>query len=179
MQQNIFGCVEGAQSYYLAKYSVIGKPIIYLSRNDVELKQVARGLLLFEPNAEVYSLPAWDCVPYDRLSPHGDITGERISTLSKLASRDLSDKKVIILLTINSFLQKIPPKSFFSNASLFLKKRHEYNLGQITSFLEDSGFNRTNTVREYGEYAIRVDIVDIFSNPSFYPHRLDFFWGRD
>ena len=92
MQQNIFGCVEGAQSYYLAKYSVIGKPIIYLSRNDVELKQVASGLLLFEPNAEVYSLPAWDCVPYDRLSPHGDITGERISTLSKLASRDLSDK---------------------------------------------------------------------------------------
>ena len=70
--------------------------------------------LLFEPNAEVYSLPAWDCVPYDRLSPHGDITGERISTLSKLASRDLSDKKVVILLTINSFLQKIPPKSFFS-----------------------------------------------------------------
>ena len=104
MQQNIFGCVEGAQSYYLAKYSVIGKPIIYLSRNDVELKHVASGLLLFEPNAEVYSLPAWDCVPYDRLSPHGDITGERISTLSKLASRDLSDKKVIILLTINSFL---------------------------------------------------------------------------
>ena len=35
--------------------------------------------------------------------------------------------------------------------------------------LEDSGFNRTNTVREYGEYAIRGDIVDIFSNPSFYP----------
>ncbi len=175
MQQNIFGCVEGAQSYYLAKYSVIGKPIIYLSRNDVELKQVSSGLLLFEPNAEVYSLPAWDCVPYDRLSPHGDITGERISTLSKLASRDLSDKKVVILLTINSFLQKIPPKSFFSNASLLLKKGHEYNLGQITSFLEDSGFNRTNTVREYGEYAIRGDIVDIFSNPSFYPYRLDFF----
>ena len=58
MQQNIFGCVEGAQSYYLANYSAIGKPTIYLSRNDVELKQVSSGLLLFEPNAEVYSLPA-------------------------------------------------------------------------------------------------------------------------
>ena len=96
MQQNIFGCAK-AHKVTTWQNTVIGKPIIYLSRNDVELKQVATGLLLFEPNAEVYSLPAWDCVPYDRLSPHGDITGERISTLSKLASRDLSEKSCYLV----------------------------------------------------------------------------------
>ena len=175
MQKQIFGCVEGAQTLYLATHATIGKPVIYLSRDDLELKQVSQGLSLFAPDIDVVCLPAWDCLPYDRLSPHGDITGERISTLSKLASTEILNTKNVILLTINSFLQKIPPKSFFLNASLKLSKGADYNLNEIASFLQDCGFNRTNTVREYGEFAIRGDIVDIFSDPSTHPYRLDFF----
>ncbi len=175
MQKQIFGCVEGAQTLYLATHSVINEPIIYISRDDLELKQVSQGLSLFAPDIEVVCLPAWDCLPYDRLSPHGDIIGERISTLSKLASNEISDKKLVVLITINSFLQKIPPKSFFINASLKLSKGADYNLNEIASFLQDCGFNRTNTVREYGEFAIRGDIIDIFSDSSTHPYRLDFF----
>ncbi len=175
MQKRIFECVEGAQSLYIKTNSVIGKPIIHISRDDMELKREAVGLSIFAPEIEVFCLPAWDCLPYDRLSPHSDIIGERISTLIKLATQDMHDKKVVILLTINSFLQKIPPKTFFKNTSLVLKKGNDYKLGEITSFFMDCGFSRTNTVREYGEFAIRGDIVDIFPDPLSYPFRIDFF----
>ena len=47
MQQQIFGCVEGAQTLYLATHATIGKPVIYLSRDDLELKQLSQGLSLF------------------------------------------------------------------------------------------------------------------------------------
>ncbi|GIS16777.1 MAG: hypothetical protein CM15mP117_22090 [Alphaproteobacteria bacterium] len=67
-------------------------------------------------------MPAWDCVPYDRLSPHGDITGERISTLSKLASRDLSDKKVVILLTLIVFYKKYHQNHSFQMLVFCLRK---------------------------------------------------------
>ena len=175
MQNHVFECVEGAQTLYLAKHSSTVNPIIYISRDDRELKQVALGLSLFAPETEVICLPAWDCLPYDRLSPHGDITGERISALSKLASIANSKKKIVIILTINSFLQKVPPKSFYSDTTLILSKSDEYNLNEIINFLKNCGFKRTDTVREYGEFAIRGDIVDIFTDPSKHPYRLDFF----
>ncbi|MDC0394603.1 transcription-repair coupling factor [Alphaproteobacteria bacterium] len=175
MQKQIFGCVEGAETFFLAQHTQIGKPLIYLSRDDIKLSEIKLGLTLFAPDIEVVTLPAWDCLPYDRVSPHGDITGERISSFSKLALQDFANKKIITLLTINSFLQKVPPKSFFSKANLILSIGENYNLNQIASFLQDSGFIRTNTVREYGEFAIRGDILDIFSEPTNYPYRLDFF----
>ena len=175
MQKHIFECVDGAQSYYLSTNSAIGKPIIHISRDDVELKREAIGLSIFAPDIEIYRLPAWDCLPYDRLSPHGDIIGERISTLIQLASQNTQEKKVVILLTINSFLQKLPPKPFFKNASLILKRGNNHKLSEISSFFNNCGFNRTNTVREYGEFAIRGDIVDIFPDPASYPYRIDFF----
>ena len=175
MQNYVFECVEGAQTLYLAKHSSTVNPTIYISRDDRELKQVAVGLSLFAPETEVICLPAWDCLPYDRLSPHGDITGERISALSKLASIADSKKKIVIILTINSFLQKVPPKSFYSDTTLILSKSDEYNLNEIINFLKNCGFKRTDTVREYGEFAIRGDIVDIFTDPSKHPYRLDFF----
>ena len=88
MQKRIFECVEGAQSLYIKTISVIGKPIIHISRDDMELKREAVGLSIFAPEIEVFCLPAWDCLPYDRLSPHSDIIGERISTLIKLATQE-------------------------------------------------------------------------------------------
>ena len=175
MQRHIYECVEGSQSYYLSMNSAIGKPIIHICRDDVELKRESLGLSIFAPDIEVCCLPAWDCLPYDRLSPHGDITGERISNLIRLSSHDFQNKKVVIFVTINSFLQKIPPKSFFKNASLVLKKGNHHKLTEVISFFRDFGFNRTNTVREYGEFAIRGDIVDIFPDPSSHPYRVDFF----
>ena len=50
MQQQIFGCVEGAQTLYLATHATIGKTVIYVSRDDLELKQVSQGLSLFAPD---------------------------------------------------------------------------------------------------------------------------------
>ena len=36
----------------------------------------------FAPEREVLVFPAWDCLPYDRLSPHPDIVAERLETLA-------------------------------------------------------------------------------------------------
>ena len=41
--------------------------------------------------------------------------------------------------------------------------------------MQDCGFKRTNTVREYDKFAIRGDIVDIVSDTSTHPYRIDFF----
>ena len=45
----------------------------------------------------------------------------------------------------------------------------------ITQWLDLNGFNRTATVREAGDYAVRGGIVDLFAPGMDEPVRLDFF----
>ena len=48
--------------------------------------QLAEALAFFAPEIERIELPAWDCLPYDRVSPNPEIVSRRIDTLSRLAS---------------------------------------------------------------------------------------------
>ena len=46
---------------------------------------------------------------------------------------------------------------------------------RLTRWLEANGFDRTATVREVGEYAVRGGIVDLWAPGTEAPIRLDFF----
>ena len=45
---------------------------------------MAEALAFFAPEAEVLRFPAWDCLPYDRVSPNPEIVAERVATLTRL-----------------------------------------------------------------------------------------------
>ena len=48
-----------------------------LCRDGARMAQLARALEFFAPDVEVMQFPAWDCQPYDRVSPHGGILAQR------------------------------------------------------------------------------------------------------
>ena len=78
-----------------------------------------QGLAALDPEINIQLLPAWDCLPYDRVSPHAAIISQRIETLSGLYGRtgdspeqtQISGKQ-ILLTTINSWMQKVPASLF-------------------------------------------------------------------
>ena len=76
---------------------------------------------------------------------------------------------------MNGWLQKVPALSFFERASLHLTKGQQISIDIVTKFLVRNGFHRTETVREYGEFAVRGGILDVFSDASALPNRIDFF----
>ena len=49
------------------------------------MARFAAALGFFHPGLDVLTFPAWDCLPYDRVSPNGEITSRRIDTLTRLA----------------------------------------------------------------------------------------------
>ena len=49
-----------------------------MARDGQRLERLQDGLRFFAPEREVLVFPAWDCLPYDRLSPHPDIVAERL-----------------------------------------------------------------------------------------------------
>ena len=82
------GLPEGADAMVLAEIARTtgGQDILHVARDGQRLERLQDGLRFFAPEREVLVFPAWDCLPYDRLSPHPDIVAERLHTLSKLAA---------------------------------------------------------------------------------------------
>ena len=58
---------------------------LHVCRDDGRMARFAAALQFFHPDLTVLTFPAWDCLPYDRVSPNGEITSRRIDTLTRLA----------------------------------------------------------------------------------------------
>ena len=136
---------------------------------------LSRALTFFAPDIEVLEFPAWDCLPYDRVSPHAGVVAQRMTTLARLARIKGRERPAILLATVNAMLQRVPPREILSRQSLAAAPGNVIAMSGITEWLELNGFIRASTVREAGEYAIRGGIVDLFAPGMAEPVRLDFF----
>ncbi|SDR05849.1 transcription-repair coupling factor [Pseudovibrio sp. Tun.PSC04-5.I4] len=170
---------DGAEAYVLSKaLSEIeggGLALTYVARDATRMAALTEALGFFAPDVEVLQLPAWDCLPYDRVSPHGAIVARRLLTLLRLAKGLPQKKKYVLITTVNAALQRLPIREWASTQILSFLPGNRINPDRIIKWLEVNGFARTPTVRETGEYAVRGGIIDLFSPATKEPVRLDFF----
>src|SRR6266702_7306102 len=147
---------------------------LHVCRDDGRMARFAAALGFFHPHLTQLTFPAWDCLPYDRVSPNGEITSRRIDTLTRLAGGE--DKRpLIVLTTVNALVQRVPPRRLFDGRVLTLGQGGRIPLDRLQGFFRNNGYFRTGTVREPGEYAVRGGIVDLFPSGAVQPIRLDFF----
>jgi transcription-repair coupling factor (superfamily II helicase) len=154
------------------------KPAISLAvvcRDGPRMQQLARALEFFAPDLVVMQFPAWDCQPYDRVSPHGGILAQRLTTLARLARLEGSDKPLIVLTTVNAILQRVPAREAVAAQALSVAPGNVVPMDSIIAWLEHNGYTRSSTVREAGEYAVRGGILDLFPAGLDEPVRFDFF----
>src|SRR5690242_18580817 len=144
-------------------------------RDGSRMQQLARALEFFAPDLPVMQFPAWDCQPYDRVSPHGGILAQRVTTLARLSRLVGSDKPLIVLTTVNAIVQRVPPRENIAAQALSVAPGHVVPMNSIVAWLEHNGYNRSSTVRESGEYAVRGGILDLFPAGLEHPVRFDFF----
>jgi transcription-repair coupling factor (superfamily II helicase) len=147
---------------------------LHVCRDDGRMSRFAAGLGFFHPGLEVLTFPAWDCLPYDRVSPNSEVSSRRIDTLTRLAARS-GKTPLIVLTTVNALVQRVPPKKLFDGRVLKLGPGGRIPLDRLQSFFRNNGYFRTDTVREPGEYAVRGGIVDLYPAGAEQPIRLDFF----
>lgn len=151
--------------------------LLHIARDDQRLAALNSALAFFAPDIRVMSFPAWDCVPYDRVSPDAEITSRRITTLVRLAGASArpSAHPIIVLTTINAALQKVPPRERMRRAAVKISTGTRVDMEALARRLDIAGFVRTGTVMEPGEYAVRGGIIDLFAPGHAKPVRLDFF----
>jgi transcription-repair coupling factor (superfamily II helicase) len=144
-------------------------------RDGPRMQQLARALEFFAPDLSVMQFPAWDCQPYDRVSPHGAVLAQRLTTLARLARLEGSEKPLIVLTTVNAIVQRVPAREAVAAQALSVAPGNVVPMDSIVAWLEHNGYGRSSTVREPGEYAVRGGILDLFPAGLDQPVRFDFF----
>ncbi|UGY03025.1 transcription-repair coupling factor [Bradyrhizobium quebecense] len=144
-------------------------------RDGARMQQLARALEFFAPDIAVMQVPAWDCQPYDRVSPHSGILAQRLTALAKLSRLVGSDKPLIVLTTVNAAVQRVPARDQVAAQALSVAPGNVVPMDSVVAWLEHNGYTRSSTVREPGEYAVRGGILDLFPAGLDQPVRFDFF----
>ncbi|WP_050630781.1 transcription-repair coupling factor [Bradyrhizobium viridifuturi] len=144
-------------------------------RDGARMQQLARALEFFAPDIAVMQIPAWDCQPYDRVSPHSGILAQRLTALAKLSRLTGSDKPLIVLTTVNAVVQRVPARDQVAAQALSVAPGNVVPMDSVVAWLEHNGYTRSSTVREPGEYAVRGGILDLYPAGLDQPVRFDFF----
>ncbi|WP_296709456.1 transcription-repair coupling factor [Rhodoblastus sp.] len=150
--------------------------LVHVARDSQRLRAFRDALTFAAPDAEILEFPAWDCQPYDRVSPNGAVAAERMTALARLArTRSSFEKPRLLLTTVAALAQRVPPRKDMAAKSFSATPGAAVDLHELAAWLEANGFMRASTVRESGEYALRGGIVDLYPPSLPAPVRLDFF----
>jgi len=170
----VWGAPEGWDAFLLAqRRREWSGAVLHVARDDARMARLAEALAFVLPEAEILRFPAWDCLPYDRVSPNPVLVSERVATLARLLEKPKGPR--IVLTTVNALVQRVPPRTAFAGSSMELRVNGTVQPEKLALFLEANGYGRAGTVMEPGEYAIRGGIIDIFPAGEADPVRLDLF----
>jgi len=147
----------------------------FIARDDSRAAAFEAACGFFAPDLAIIRLPAWDCLPYDRVSPSPNVAAQRAASLARLAAHKDERAPGILVATVNAMTQRVPPRTVMGAAAFALKPGGILAIEELTAFLESNGYARTGTVVEAGDYAIRGGVIDLFPPGAEDPIRIDLF----
>jgi transcription-repair coupling factor (superfamily II helicase) len=107
---DVFGAPEGADALAIADAARATKSLVlHIAREGTRAAAMVQSLKFFAPDIPVLEFPAWDCLPYDRVSPSPAAASKRMASLAAISSR--GEGAFIVVAPINAAIQRTPPKT--------------------------------------------------------------------
>jgi len=128
-------------------------------------------------NGHANLFPAGENIFTENYENEGEVLAQRLHILNQILYNDIQDtsKSDIVVTPIQALLQPVPsPKSIKKNI-MSLQRNHEYPREELVSWLQEHHYQPTSQVENFGEYALRGGIVDIFPYASDVPYRIEYF----
>ena len=149
------------------------KPADYaiLSQNLYHAQKIYECLLNFIPEEKVVLFPSDELLRAEALSSSKELMAQRLYAMGQL----LDDQPKILITHPSALLRYLPSPDAFRRLTLHLKVGQEISLDRLKNVLSEAGYLRVNKIDQSMQFAIRGDIVDIFSVNELKPIRLEFF----
>lgn len=156
-------------------YRTCNSDIILLCPTEEDALLKLKQVMYFDPTIQVYHFPAFDTIPFDRVSPSVQVMSQRAEILHFLSVTKRS--KVIFITSANNFIQKVPPHKEWNTGSFQITKGDDISFDLIAQNLVNLGFIRVATAVSSGEFSIRGEILDVVLSESS-GYRINTAWGR-
>lgn len=147
-------------------------PMLLIAPDAATALQFETALRFFLGGDEhIMAFPDQETLPYDRFSPHGDISAARMAALARLPQLESG----ICIATCAAAMQYLAPASFITAHTIALQRGGRLNIGEFRARLNESGYAAAAQVSRHGEYSVRGGVVDFYPPSCEQPVRIDLF----
>ncbi|MGA2530082.1 MAG: transcription-repair coupling factor, partial [Acidimicrobiales bacterium] len=145
-----------------------------------EAEQLAHDLGPFLGAEAVELLPAWETLPFERVSPATETMGRRLRTMWRMrhgtsatpVGTDLDS--CVVVAPVRALLQRLGSREE-DTEPVVVRQGAELDPEELIARLVHAGYRREYQVEARGELAVRGGIVDVFGSTASHPIRIDLF----
>jgi transcription-repair coupling factor (superfamily II helicase) len=120
---------------------------------------------------EVLRLPAHDVLPFENMSPHGEIQEQRVAALWKLATGTAK----LVIAPVEAACMRLFDRDYYAALALKLRVGEEHMPEMLVEHLLSVGYTRVDVVEMPGQVTVRGGILDVYGPEMERPVRVDFF----
>ncbi len=185
----ILAVPEPARAIVIAGLACVSsrRPIVVATPTSTDAERLVRDLQAFLGEHAVELFPAWETLPFERVSPSIETMGRRLRTLWRLRDPERIPEDVgedsgrgaprVIVAPARALVQRLGPH-VEDVEPIVVGQGDRLDLDELVEGLVAAGYRREYQVEHRGEMAVRGSIVDVFPSTADGPVRIDL-WGDE
>ena len=147
------------------------EPILLVTSNLYKAQQIYSSLVSFLSKDDVLLFPSDELIRAETIAQSKEMAAHRLFVLNEILNRN----NVIVIANLASACRYLPAPELFKNRTFTIKKDKHYQLDDLRRKLIANGYACVNKVDQSLQFAIRGDVLDIFSVNNDNPVRIEFF----
>ena len=151
------------------------RPLLVTCPTGTMAGQLADDIAQFLGADAVALLPAWETLPFERVSPSVETMGRRLELLWRL--RDPARCPAVVVAGARAVLQRLGPGAA-TVEPITVRRGDVVDADDLVRRLVEFGYRREELVEHRGELARRGEIIDVYPASGDVPVRIDL-WGDD
>ena len=144
---------------------------LLITSNLYKAQKVYSSLASFLSKDDVLLFPCDELIRAEAIAQSKEMSAHRLYVLDEILKR----KDIIVVANLASACRYLPEPELFKSRTFALKKGQHYNLADIRKQLVNNGYYFVNKIDQSLQFAIRGDVLDIYSVNNDYPVRIEFF----
>ena len=151
------------------------RPLVVCTVTEATAEHLSADLASWLGADAVATLPAWETLPFEQVSPAAVAMGTRLRTIWRMQRPETTPR--VVVASVRALMQRLAPGSEdFEPVRLRLGDRCDRD--ELIESLAAAGYRRGVQVEQRGEMAVRGSIVDVFGATAADPVRIDM-WGDE
>ncbi len=150
-------------------------PLVVAVPTSTEAERLRSDLAMYLGDDDVALFPAWETLPFERISPNVETMGRRLEVLWRLQDPARSPK--VVVSSARALVQRLGP-GVDDLHPIIVGVGDRVDIADLARDLVDAGYRREPQVESRGHFAIRGSIVDVFPSTAHAPVRIDL-WGDE